>query len=328
MKAFDRSIAVCDRANSTKLWSLSSTSASVTDVAESMITREWQAWSNYSCYMSSHRTWQVQRATKDNDLCSSEDEDSGKAPQDLGKQDPLLSNLNGVIPVFNRAYKVHADKDNVLKCSCKNREGMGFPCRHVACVLCTEPNFAQLHPEGFPLSAISVMWHTAYYLYGISSEPEHQHIHETYKELRKQDTTGVRVPLHVRIPEPGTISSGTKGNVFDLPAVERVQNYDTSHVRKCFQNVVSTAENLGFSSVVPTGMTQQSNVGLSQNSYSDDDDFFTLGDGPSYTNQVMQDIEDNHALDDQDVFIRCKSYYRDTSNVINGLDHERKEKMV
>ena len=76
-------------------------------------------------------------------------------------------------------------------------------------------------------------------------------------------------------------------------------------------------------------MTQQSNVNHSQEFYSDDDDdFFTLPDGPSYANRVMQDMEDNHALDDQDVFSVCKAYYRDTSNVINGLDGDCKEKMI
>ena len=76
-------------------------------------------------------------------------------------------------------------------------------------------------------------------------------------------------------------------------------------------------------------MTQQSNVNHSQESYlDDDDDFLTLQDGPSYANRVMQDMEDNHALDDQDVFFICKAYYRDTSNVINGLDGDCKEKMI
>ena len=108
-----------------------------------------------------------------------------------------------------------------------------------------------------------------------------------------------------------------------------MRNYHTPHVCKCFQNIVSTAENLQFSSVVPPGMTQQSNVIHSQESYSgDEDDFFTLEDGPSYTNRVMQDIEDNHALDDQDVFSLCKGYYRDTSNVINGLEGDRKKQMI
>ena len=203
---------------------------------------------------------------------------------------------------------------------------MGFPCHHVACVLRREPNFAQLHPEGFPLFSISAMWHTAYYLYGISNEKEHKHIHETYIQLRDQDTTGVHIPDHISIPEQGTTLHGNKGSVSDLLAVECVCNYDTVHVCKCFQNVVSTAPNLGFSSLVPPDMTQQSNANHSQESYSDD--FFTLQDGPSYTNRVMQDMEDNHALDNQDVFSRCKAYYRDTSNVINGLDGEHKEQMV
>ena len=276
IKAFDRSIAICDRVSSTKLWSLSSTSARVTDVAESMITREWQAGTNYTCFMSRPRTWQVKKRTEDQEPCSSDDNVASALEHQ--NQDPLSRNLTGIIPVFDRVYEVHADEDNVLKCSCKNQERNGFPCRHVACVLCREPNFAHLHPEGFPLSAISVMWHTAYYLYGISSEAEHQPIHETYMQLREQDTTGVRIPQHISIPEPGKITN--ECNVLDRRAVDRVRNYDTVHARKCYQNAVSLADNPGFSSVVPPGMTQQSNVNHSQDSlWDDDDDCFTLQEG-------------------------------------------------
>ena len=50
--------------------------------------------------------------------------------------------------------------------------------------------------------------------------------------------------------------------------------------------------------------------------------------GPSYTHRVMQDTEDDHALDNQDVFSRCKSYFRDTSNAIDGLDSDHKEVLV
>ena len=324
IKAIDRSIAICDRANSTKLWSLTSTSASVTNVAESMINHEWESRSNYDCILTCHRNWSVSKLIKGRDS-DNETSDEEEEVVSEGKEDSSSpTKFSGVIPVFSRVYSVHLDQDNILKCSCKNHERMGFPCRHISCVMCKEPALAQIFPDGFPLSSISVMWHTAYYLYGISEKHEHKKIHETYMELRCNDTSGVLVPHDIQIPEPSRV---ILSNVVEKPAIDQVLNYTAPHVRKCVDNVVSHAQFSHFLSVIPAGMTQQSNVNHSPWSDSEDE-CFTLQDDPAYTDRMMLDRDEDYALDNQDTFSRCKAWYRDASNAIDGLDCDDKEEFV
>ena len=317
LKAVDRSIAICDRAHSTKLWSLTSTSASVTDVAESMITQEWDCRTNYKCIMARPRTWYVTNVTTKNDTVedgtSTDDEVDILYTQDPEVVSPSANGL-GVIPTFERYYQVHLNNDNIVCCSCKNQERMGFPCRHIACVLCSEPSFATIYPSGFPLSAISVMWHTSYYLYGISDDPAHRHIRETYLELQRNDTPGVRIPKDTVIPNQVADISGWG---IEKPTRDRVRNYTSRHVKDCVDNVVSATENSLFQSIIPPGMTQQSNLAAYSQESDTDDDCFTLQDGPTYTDRIMQDTQEDYALDNEDAYARLKFGFPDLTNAIN-----------
>ena len=288
-----------------------------------MINEEWSAAQNYRCCLYGHRKWYVTKSNLQNPHQDEEDvlprEDDGLDDEQVAQcSDPQISSVpkngTGVLPVFNRVYHTYIDEENVLKCSCKNQERMGFPCRHIACVIRSEPSIAEHFPDGFPLSAVSVMWHTSYYLYGISDDPNHQQIKQTYMELQRNDTPGVCIPFDTIIPEPRLDAMGEETHP---AAADCVWNYSAAHVRKCLETVISNAQFPQHSSIIPAGMTQQSNVNYSDDS---DDDCFTLQNEPSYTERVLQDSSDNHALDNQDCFSRFKAMYRDACNIVDCLD--------
>ena len=187
IKAIDRSIAVCEQANSTKLWSSTSTSAFVTELGESMINQEWILRVNYKSVLVAHRTWYVTH--KENNWYPEDnkeelDHDPDKNLNETAMHSGDKKAFQGLIPKFTRNYCVKITDKDVMTCTCKNQEQMGFPCSHIACVLNAHECFSELCKGGFPLSSISIMWHSSYYSFGISNDLGHQQIQDTYKAMR------------------------------------------------------------------------------------------------------------------------------------------------
>ena len=69
----------------------------------------------------------------------------------------------------------------IWACGCLKQNRMGFPCRHIACVL-SEPDAngvkIDLGMTGFPLASIRVFWWSHYYKYGMSNNPAYQELKE------------------------------------------------------------------------------------------------------------------------------------------------------
>ena len=321
IKAIDRSISVCERANSTKLWSSTSTSAFVTEVAESMINQEWMSRNQYKCVLVAPRTWYVTH--KENNWYP-EDDDEDNDDDGSENEDSIVPSsekaFHGLIPKFARKYCVTITNEDVMMCTCKNQERMGFPCSHIACVLDAHECFSGLCEGGFPLSSISIMWHSSYYSFGISNDPDHLPIQETYKAMQANDTPGVIVSPGIILPSPDP--SSTLDGCHALRAGERVRNYPTEHVQRCLEAVIDNTQYPQFAGIVPAGLTQQSNINARSYSQDSDDDHFTLREDPEYEMRLNNDPDDAHMFDSQDSFSKFKSVFRDACNAIDCLDNK------
>ena len=321
IKAIDRSISVCERANSTKLWSYTSTSAVVTEVAESMISHEWSSRNNYKCILAGHGTWYVTH--KENNWYPEDDEDDDEDSEEDNSSNKSNDKhaFCGIIPKFARNYHVKITEERVMTCACKNQERMGFPCAHIACVLASYDCFAQLCDKGFPVSSVSIMWHSGYYSYGISNDPAHQAVQETYRAMQENDTAGVLLPNNIVLPSPDRILPREEIN-FVKPAVERVRNYPLEHVRRSVDKVVNNPDYPQFSSIIPAGMTQQSNINNQDYSSQSDDEHFTLQDDGDYERRLLENPEDAHVFDDAHSFAKFKAKFRDACKYMDCVDNQ------
>ena len=321
IKAIDRSISVCERANSTKLWSFTSTSAVVTEVAESMISQEWASRSNYKCILVGTGTWYVTH--KENTWYPEDDEDDEDSEEDNPSHDSNGGKhaFHSIIPKFARNYKVKITEEQVMVCACKKQERMGFPCAHIACVLGMHDCFSQICNNGFPLASISVMWHSGYYSYGISEDPAHQAIQETYQSMQENDTPGVTVPDHIAIPSLQITTSFAETD-FVKPAIERVRNYPLEHVRQSIEKVINNPDYPQFATIVPAGFTQQSNVNNQDYSSQSDEEHFILQDDGDYERRLRENPEDTHMFDDTHSFAKFKAKFRDACNYMDCVDNQ------
>ena len=71
---------------------------------------------------------------------------------------------------------------------------MGFPCRHIACVI-AEPDMdgVTIYPgmTGFPVCSICIFWWFHYFKFGMLPNPEYKELVDTMRDLDGRDTEGI-----------------------------------------------------------------------------------------------------------------------------------------
>lgn len=160
---------------------------------------------------------------------------------------------------------------------------------------------------------LSHMWHSSYYTYGILDDPDHREIQETYLTMQENDTLGVTMPHDIIIPSLESTPS-SEGITFTKPAQEQVQNYPLEHQRPCMDGVINNPNYLQFASIIPVGITQQSNLNHQAFSSQSDDNYFTLQNDRDYERFLQNDLEDAHVFDNMGAFSKFKASFCDACN--------------
>ena len=121
--------------------------------------------------------------------------------------------------------------------------------------------------------------------------------------MQENDTPGVIVPNNIVIPSLDRILPTEEINIVK-PAFKCVQNYPLEHVRRSMDKVVNNPDYPQFSSIIPAGMTQQSNVNNQAYSSQSDDEHFTLQDDGDYERRLWENLENAHVFDDAHSFAK------------------------
>ena len=177
----------------------------------------------------------------------------------------------GPIPRFRRAYKVFISwgEKKVYKCSCCTQERMGFPCRHIACVL-AEPDadgiVIQPGMKGFPVCSIRVFWWSHYYKFGMLQNPEYNQLVDTMRELDGSDTQGILCKGEPRLLA-GAIRHDEEvqkaKDLLTLHPAERLLNYTSLQGYRALGRCIDMNITLNGEITAPPGYSQLSH--LSQN---------------------------------------------------------------
>ena len=265
-------IQVCSEVHNRKLWSQSPTASHLTVFGESLVSQEFRESSQWNHHRISTHEWLVSYNCDEYNSRHMSGEDGIDFPLVYGPS----NNKCGPIPRFKRIYKVSITSDDkrVMKCTCATQERMGYPCRHIGCVLSKAdtdgvvicPNF-----KGFPVSSVSVFWWSILYRYGTSNKEVHQPLRTKLLRLVHKDTPGYMISQ-----DPSTLP----GHIREWPGMKhlyaqhpqmRLLNYTTLQASEAWQLYINGADPQFLD---PPGLSQRSFVsdGLVENTHSSEDE--------------------------------------------------------
>ena len=192
------------KSTSTKNWSKSPTSEYLTDIAESIITKEWRDGCKlYKSTRLSRYRWlvaYVPRKEEDfHDVWLDSEDDVERDTPNIDKSLEGVKHF-GLIPKFSRAYEVMYNKTNsVLECSCGQWSRLRIPCRHLAAVINQNDELSNLYPTGFPMSSVSVRWMNDYYYYGLQeNDISNSTFGKALSKLCRRDSHGLYCPKNIK----------------------------------------------------------------------------------------------------------------------------------
>ena len=154
----------CSQATSFKLWSISPTAPFLTELAESLVMKQWEERVHFVYWKLNERQWLV-TSWKDSILYLDESYQTENDFSDDLYRDTEAEQVNSkkfdFIPRFERVHQVSVEPDtSIMRCSCSLHDRMGIPCSHMAAVL-KQPNHQGIvideQMPGFPCPSVRVL---------------------------------------------------------------------------------------------------------------------------------------------------------------------------
>jgi len=202
----NKMIDLSTKCHSTKNWSTSPTSEFLTDIAESIITNEWNSGGkSYQSTRTSRYRWLVAYSpgTEEElfDVWSDWVDDNESNEQDThpNKDTSEFIKKFGLIPKFARAYEVtYNPTSSCIECSCGHWNRLRIPCRHLAAVVQQNNTLSQLYKDGFPMSSVSVKWMNDYYYLGMNDVDQKSSFGKALDKLVHRDSNGLFCPNTIK----------------------------------------------------------------------------------------------------------------------------------
>jgi hypothetical protein len=325
VKYQDTVIHLSEKLNSAKLWSSSPTANHVTDVCESLLQDEWSKADQWiSCHSEpgifyvAHKREMGDEETVDKegdgpvDLSDAEDSDDDTSANVRNSMATTAKPKFGIIPKFGRVHKIELAPDGTLHCSCGKFLNMGYPCRHVGCLLKTYHEYKTEFPNGFPLSSVRCFWWLSYYLYGMSEEAEHSKVKSSLWRLSENDTKGLCIPNHVKLPALSSDGAELVVKFKDSPGGNCL-NYTKDEIQVALRKNGDRNHPTRFSSPAPAGFSQLSHLA--------DTDLDVDVASIDFDMLAHNEQEDDHMFDSSATYDIFKHHYRDLCFAVdNAVD--------
>ena len=291
LKAMQTQIEVSKEQHDAKLWSDSPSSPHLTKLGEALVSQEFGARKNWKhirtakdCWLVLHKDeklgddmgWKPEALFEDEEVDETGCEtDTQQGTHSVPRRDvpqmldgKVVGKFWGPIPRFRRVYSVlisWSDKKQ-YRCSCYTQQRMGFPCRHIACVL-AEPNQdgVTIIPDmkGFPVCSIRVFWWSHYYKFGMLPNAEYKKVVKTMMDLDERDTQGI-VCLGDPADLPGRIREDAEAQLAkDLAhsdPVDRLLNYTPDQGKRALGRCLDQNIMVNQEYFVPPNCTQLSHL--------------------------------------------------------------------